>query len=103
MQNTAICENKLMRNLLLVPVLLLFFGMAQAANPFDGGKHAIHVGDAESKLLHELGVPQRTISVEDAAGNVVGKHLYYVVETGSIRFYVEGGYIVEITNERERR
>ena len=33
----------------------------------------------------------------------MGKHLYYVVETGSVRFYVEDGHIVEITNERERR
>ena len=81
----------------------LLFSAAQAASPPDGGKHAIHVGDSESKLISELGAPQRTIAVEDSAGNVVGKHLYYVVETGSVRFYVEDGHIVEITNERERR
>ncbi len=90
-----------MRNYLFVAAFM--FGAAHAANPPDGGKHAIHVGDAESKLIRELGTPQRTISVEDGAGKVVGKHLYYVVETGSVRFYVEDGHIVEITNERERR
>jgi hypothetical protein len=80
---------------------LLFTG-AYAANAHDSDRHAIRVGDPETKLISELGTPQRTISVEDSAGNVVGKHLYYVVETGSVRFYIEDGHILEITNERER-
>lgn len=84
----------------MVAALALLLNVAQASP--DGGKHAIHVGDSESKLINELGPPQRTISVEDGSGKVVGKHLYYVVETGSVRFYVEDGHIVEITNERER-
>ena len=86
-----------------VAAFALFLSAAPAAHAVDGGKHAIHVGDSEAKLINELGPPQRTISVEDASGKVVGKHLYYVVETGSVRFYVEDGHIVEITNERERR
>jgi len=87
----------------MAAALALLLNVAHAANPPDGGKHAIHIGDSESKLVRELGTPQRTITVEDGAGKVVGKHLYYVVETGSVRFYVEDGYIVEIANERERR
>ena len=87
----------------MAAALALLLSTAQAANPPDGGKHSIHVGDSESKLIRELGTPQRTIAVEDSAGKVVGKHMYYVVETGSVRFYVEDGHIVEITNERERR
>ena len=90
-----------MKRSLLVAAFLLLMNAAHAGP--DGGKHAIHVGDSESKLINELGAPQRTITVEDGAGKVVGKHLYYVVETGSVRFYIEDGHIVEITNERERR
>jgi hypothetical protein len=88
---------------MIVAAFALLLNAAHAANPPDGGKHAIHVGDTESKLISELGAPQRTITVEDGAGKVVGKHLYYVVETGSVRFYIEDGHILEITNERERR
>lgn len=89
-----------MKYSILVSAFALLLNVAHASP--DGGKHAIHVGDSESKLISELGTPQRTITVEDGNGKVVGKHLYYVVETGSVRFYVEDGHIVEITNERER-
>jgi hypothetical protein len=85
---------------MLVAAFMLLLNVAHAGA--DGGKHAIRVGDSETKLINELGAPQRTITVEDGLGNVVGKHLYYVVETGSVRFYIEDGHIVEITNERER-
>ena len=90
-----------MKYSMIAAAFTLLLNVAQAAP--DGGKHAIHVGDTEGKLISELGTPQRTITVEDGSGKVVGKHLYYVVETGSVRFYVEDGHIVEITNERERR
>ena len=85
----------------MIAAFALLCGTVHAAT--DGGKHSLHIGDSETKLINELGPPQRTIAVEDGAGKVVGKHLYYVVETGAVRFYVEDGHIVEITNERERR
>ncbi len=75
---------------------------AYAANSFDGGTHAIRVGQSESELVRQLGVPQRKIAVEDSGGKVVGKYLYYTVETGSIRFYIEDERIQEISNIRER-
>ena len=92
-----------MKRLKMAAAFVLLVAASHANCAPDNGKHAIHVGDTESKLISELGTPQRTITVEDSAGKVVGKHFYYVVETGSVRFYIEDGRILEITNERERR
>jgi len=92
-----------MKLLKTAAAVVLLFNAAYAVGAPDGGKHAIHTGDSESKLVAELGIPQRTISVEDSAGKVVGKYLYYTVETGSVRFYIEDGHIAEISNEREKR
>jgi hypothetical protein len=85
---------------MITAAFLLLFTTAQAANQPDSGKHAIRVGDSESDLVRQLGIPQRKIAVEDSAGNVVGKYLYYTVETGSVRFYIDNGRIQEISNIR---
>lgn len=97
------CENKRMKKLSMPIATATLLSMSVfAANPFDGGRQSIRVGQSESELVRQLGVPQRKIAVEDSAGKVVGKYLYYTVETGSIRFYIEDERIQEISNVRER-
>ena len=62
----TICENRQMTYSMKVAAFALLLNTASAAHAMDSGKHAIHVGDPESKLINELGTPQRTISVEDS-------------------------------------
>jgi hypothetical protein len=89
-----------MKHAMTFAASVLFFSAAQAATPPDSGRHAIRVGDSENELVRQLGIPQRKIAVEDSTGNVVGKYLYYTVETGSVRFYIDNGRIQEISNIR---
>jgi hypothetical protein len=89
-----------MKNVMMTAAFVLLFAAAHAATPPDSGRHAIRVGDSEDELVRQLGIPQRKIAVEDSAGNVVGKYLYYTVETGSVRFYIDNGRIQEISNIR---
>ncbi len=96
------CENAPMKRLLAFAASLLLFTAAHAADKPDSGRHAIRVGDSESELIRQLGIPQRKIAVEDSAGNVVGKYLYYTVETGAVRFYIDNGHIQEISNLHEK-
>ena len=96
------CENAGMKFLWTSAASMLLLCAAHAAGRPDSGRHAIRVGDSESDLVRQLGIPQRKIAVEDSAGNVVGKYLYYTVETGSVRFYIDNGHIQEIANLHEK-
>lgn len=96
------CEDARMKQLLTFAASMLLLTAAHAATRPDSGRHAIRVGDSESDLVRQLGIPQRKIAVEDSAGNEVGKYLYYTVETGSVRFYIDNGRIQEISNLHEK-
>jgi hypothetical protein len=73
---------------------------ALAFDTYRAGSHVLHLNDPESKLLEYMGQPDSKTPVDNKLGAHLGDYYFYNDHNKTVRFFVSGGLIVEIQENR---
>lgn len=73
--------------------------IAQAGMYRAGGK-VLGTGDPVSKVTEVMGQPSSKEQVLDSYNTVIGQYWYYTVGNKTVRFYVNGGRVLDVIEIR---
>jgi hypothetical protein len=71
-----------------------------AFDTYRAGSHVLHLNDSESDLLNYMGQPDTKQPVDNRLGAHLGDNYFYNDHSKTVKFFVSGGLIVEITETR---